>query len=195
MRWKEQELSSSTRTVADRVYAFESRQSRGGKNRQRRSLRNEPNLHQNSNSGVVSYSKSGGPRSKAGKRRASRNSFRHGPSRPAALSSSDEVWIELFARAATKRHRTIVTLEPARSAARAHLDLVCVSQLRAEILDRLQVQFERAVSKGLKFDFLRAIHEHLPRHERNILKLLREPGDQLRRLNRYEQTTCGLATE
>jgi hypothetical protein len=39
--WKRPAPSSSTRTVADPVYAFGSRQSRSGKN-ERRSLRNEP---------------------------------------------------------------------------------------------------------------------------------------------------------
>ena len=57
---------------------------------------------------------------------------------------------------------------------------------------RNEPNLERAVSKGLKFDFLKAIHEHLPRHERKILKLLHEPGDQLRRLNRYEQRAASL---
>jgi hypothetical protein len=76
--------------------------------------------------------KSAGPSSKAGKRRASRNSFQHGLSRPAALGSSDQDWIERFARAATKGLRTVVTLELARSAARAHLDLLRIRKVRRQ---------------------------------------------------------------
>jgi hypothetical protein len=56
--------------------------------------------------------KSTGPRWNGGKRRASRNSFRHGLSRPAALGKADEEWIERFARAAIKGCRSAVTLEP-----------------------------------------------------------------------------------
>jgi hypothetical protein len=42
--------------VANPAYVFGSRQSRSGKNWQRRSLRNEPDLQQNSSSRVMSYS-------------------------------------------------------------------------------------------------------------------------------------------
>jgi hypothetical protein len=81
--------------------------------------------------------KSTGPRSTAGKRRARGNSFRHGLSRPAAPGSSDQDWIDRFARAATKGCRTAITLELARSAACAQLDLVRIGQVRAATIERL----------------------------------------------------------
>jgi hypothetical protein len=92
--------------------------------------------------------KSAGPSSKAGKRRASRNSFQHGLSRPAALGSSDQDWIERFARAATKGLRTVVTLELARSAARAHLDLLRIRKVRAASIQQLNINFEKWLSAG-----------------------------------------------
>ena len=87
-----------------------------------------------------------GPRSTAGKRRASHNSFRHGLSSPVAFAKSDQDWIERFARAATKGSRTVLTLELAHSAARAHLDLLRIRQVRAETIDRMQIAFERSGS-------------------------------------------------
>jgi hypothetical protein len=90
--------------------------------------------------------KSAGPSSKAGKRRASGNSFQHGLSKPAALGSSDQDWIERFARAATKGRRTVVTLELARSATCAHLDLLRIRKVRAASIQHLSINLEKWLS-------------------------------------------------
>jgi len=87
--------------------------------------------------------RSGGPRSQAGKRRSSRNSFQHGLSKPSSLGSADHDWIERFVRAATEGDRTLVTLELARSAAMAHLDVLRVRQTRAAILKQLDAALEK----------------------------------------------------
>src|SRR3954462_3979198 len=73
--------------------------------------------------------KSSGPKTSTGKRRASANSYRHGLSLQAEDGqSSDE--IEALAQ------RMIGgVLQYARSAARAHLDLVRVRQINADIIN------------------------------------------------------------
>jgi hypothetical protein len=118
--------------------------------------------------------RSGGPRSQAGKRRASRNSIRHGLSRPATLGYSDQKWVERFVRAATKGHRTLVTVELSRSAAWAHLDLLRVRQTRAAGVKVLNADLERWQSAASsKMD---------PKRNEIRLALLR-----LNRIDRYEQ--------
>jgi hypothetical protein len=117
--------------------------------------------------------KSAGPRSKAGKRRASGNSFQHGLSKPAALGSSDQDWIERFARAATKGRRTVVTLELARSAACAHLDLLRIRKVRAASIQQLSINFEKWLSAG---------GSNMEQRNMTHIALLR-----LNRIDRYER--------
>jgi hypothetical protein len=81
-------------------------------------------------------------------------------------------------------------LELARSPACAHLNLVRIRKVRAEIITRLDVEFELFASRGSKFDLRNFINDDFPRHERKLPKLLRDPQDQLRRLNRYEQRSA-----
>jgi hypothetical protein len=117
--------------------------------------------------------RSGGPRSQAGKRRSSQNSFQHGLSRPITLGAADQDWVERFVRAATKRHRTLVTLEWARSAAMAHLDLLRVRQARAACIKQLNADLERWTSMAVS---------KTDQHTEIDLALKR-----LNRLDRYDQ--------
>jgi hypothetical protein len=64
-----------------------------------------------------------GPRSKAGKGRASHNSTCHGLSKAAVFDASDREWIDRFALEAARGDRCALALELARSAAGFHLDL------------------------------------------------------------------------
>jgi hypothetical protein len=118
-------------------------------------------------------SRSSGPRSQAGKRRASRNSYQHGLSKPATFGRLDRDWIEHFAHAATRGHRTLVTLELGRSAAVAQLDLLRVQQTRAAIVGQLYAAFEKPRS---------TTSSRRDRRDEISLALLR-----LKRLDRYEQ--------
>jgi len=117
--------------------------------------------------------RSGGPRSQAGKRRASRNSYQHGLSRPATFGSLDEDWVERFVRAATKENRNLVTLELARSAAVAHLDILRVRQARAASIKQLDAALDKRRS---------TTRSRRDRRDEISLAVLR-----LNRLDRYEQ--------
>ena len=78
--------------------------------------------------------KSTGPKTSTGKRRASANSYRHGLSLQADDGqSSDEV--EALAQRIIGGFADQSVLQYARSAARAHLDLVRVRQINADIIN------------------------------------------------------------
>jgi hypothetical protein len=81
-------------------------------------------------------SKSTGPRTSAGKRRASGNAYRHGLN--VQIDDEDhsdavELLVRLIAGDAANQH----LLPYARSAARAHLDLVRVRQIKVDIINRV----------------------------------------------------------
>jgi hypothetical protein len=78
--------------------------------------------------------KSTGPRSSAGKRRARRNSYRHGLS-VAAAGRPDQV--ERVAREIAGAGADAMVLEQARSAAQAQLDLVQIRRMRVSLIQRM----------------------------------------------------------
>jgi hypothetical protein len=84
-----------------------------------------------------------GPRSKAGKGRASRNSIRHGLSKPAVFDASDREWIERFALEAARGDQSALALELARSAAGFHLDLTRIRKVRAKVTEEMITNFEK----------------------------------------------------
>lgn len=78
-----------------------------------------------------------GPRSGAGKKRASRNSFRHGLSAKIVPSAERAKYIEDLAREIAGGASDLVSLELARTAAEAALDLARIRQVRVALIDRL----------------------------------------------------------
>ena len=78
--------------------------------------------------------KSTGPRSSAGKRRARRNSYRHGLS-VAAAGRPDQV--ERLAREIAGAGADAMVLEQARSVAKAQLDLTQIRRMRASLIQRM----------------------------------------------------------
>lgn len=78
--------------------------------------------------------KSTGPRSAAGKRRASRNSFRHGLSVTAAPSATKR--IGTFARQIAGRNANATLLQAARSIAAAALDLAQIRRIKLALIER-----------------------------------------------------------
>jgi len=78
--------------------------------------------------------KSIGPRSSAGKRRARRNSYRHGLS-VAAAGRPEQV--ERLARKIAGAGADAMVLEQARSVAQAQLDLTQIRRMRASLIQRM----------------------------------------------------------
>ena len=77
--------------------------------------------------------KSTGPRSSAGKRRARRNSYRHGLSIGAAGRPGSDEQVERLARKIAGAGADAMVLEQARSVAQAQLDLTQIRRMRASL--------------------------------------------------------------
>ena len=81
--------------------------------------------------------RSTGPRSRAGRKRSSRNSFRHGLAAGVITNAERIKRIERLARKIAGVTRDIVTLECARAIAQAEFDLAQVRRVKAAIMSRV----------------------------------------------------------
>jgi len=78
---------------------------------------------------------SSGPRSNTGKRRSSGNALRHGLSR--VINKSGGADIEALARLLVGEQADQESLEHARSAVRAHLDLLRIREVKRDLMERV----------------------------------------------------------
>ena len=81
--------------------------------------------------------KSTGPRSSVGKRRTSRNSYRHGFSASVTSSAERTKWIEKLARNIAGNSTDVVVLQCARDAAQAELDLAQIGRVKVALIERM----------------------------------------------------------
>jgi hypothetical protein len=81
--------------------------------------------------------KSTGPRTSAGKRRARRNSYRHGLSVGAAGRPECAEQVEKLAREIAGAAADAIILEQARSIAQAQLDLMQIRRMRISLIQRM----------------------------------------------------------
>ena len=81
--------------------------------------------------------KSTGPRSSAGKRRARRNSYRHGLSVGAAGRPGSDEHVEKLARKIAGAGADTMVLEQARSVAQAQLDVIQIRLMRVSLIHRM----------------------------------------------------------
>jgi hypothetical protein len=81
--------------------------------------------------------KSTGPRSRAGKRRTSRNAYRHGLSYGVAADAAFAKHVESLAQKIAGRGADAVTLEIARSVARAEFELAQIRRIKVALIARL----------------------------------------------------------
>jgi hypothetical protein len=81
--------------------------------------------------------KSTGPRSRAGKRRASRNAYRHGLSHGVAGAAAFGKQVEALAQKIAGRGADAVTLEIARSVACAEFELAQIRRVRVALVARM----------------------------------------------------------
>ena len=80
--------------------------------------------------------RSTGPKSAAGKRKASRNAYRHGRSRPMPLDPLATARVEAIVRALVDADAGVAGQEAAREWAEAQLEVLRVRGVRAEMWDR-----------------------------------------------------------
>jgi hypothetical protein len=81
--------------------------------------------------------KSTGPRSSVGKRRTSRNAYRHGLTASVTSSAERTKRIERFARKIAGNATDAVILECARDAAQAELDLAQIRRVKVALIERM----------------------------------------------------------
>ena len=81
--------------------------------------------------------KSTGPRSKAAKKRASRNAFRYGLSLSLTSSAAIAKRLDVLARKIAGNSKNEIILEHARAAAQAELDLARVRQVKVALIERV----------------------------------------------------------
>jgi hypothetical protein len=81
--------------------------------------------------------RSTGPRSRAGKKRASRNSYRHGLSSGVATSAEFAKHVESLARKIAGCGVDAVSLEVARAVARAEFELAQIRRVRVALIARM----------------------------------------------------------
>ena len=81
--------------------------------------------------------KSTGPRSRATKKRASRNAYRHGLSLSLTSSAAIAKRLDVLARKIACNIKNEIILEHARAAAHAELDLARIRQVKVALIERL----------------------------------------------------------
>jgi hypothetical protein len=149
--------------------------------------------------------KSTGPRSRAGRKRASRNSYRHGLSSGIAAAAECAKHVEDLARKIAGRGADAVTLEIARSIARAELDLVQIRRVRVALIARLSefgelempnplrtsrdvMRFLTSVVRGLPSSLSVPVPPSMPSSEpERSAEAMRRALPELLKLDRYER--------
>jgi hypothetical protein len=91
-----------------------------------------------------------GPRSGAGKKRASNNSYRHGLTSSVASSAELAKSVEKLAREIAADATDAVTLEYARAAAQAEFDLARIRQVKVAMIERMSAFGELEAPEAFK---------------------------------------------
>jgi hypothetical protein len=122
--------------------------------------------------------KSAGPRTEAGKRRASRNAHWHGLASQSVLSVDFRQQIEELTRTLSGDSDSALTREWARTAAESTLDLARVQHVKLALLNRITAAQDQQNSSSRRLK-----SQGSEQSEENILLVLSE----LQALERYEQ--------
>jgi hypothetical protein len=149
--------------------------------------------------------KSTGPRTRAGKKRASRNSYRHGFSYGVAAATAFAGHIEALAQKIAGRGVNAVTLEIARSVARAEFELAQIRRVKVAMIVRISEfgafevsnplgtfrQIKRIlnlIDRGLRWDLDVPAPPQLPSSEpERSAEAVRRTLPELLKLDRYER--------
>ncbi len=154
-------------------------------------------------------SQSTGPRTSAGKRRARRNSYRHGLSVGAAGRPGSAEHVERLAREIAGPGADSLVLEQARSAAHAQLDLVKIRRMRVSLIQRMaefgtldipdplgtrrdMKRVLQLIDRGLQWDLSVLPAPSMPSSEPDrAAEAMRRALPELLKLDRYERSAAG----
>jgi hypothetical protein len=129
--------------------------------------------------------KSTGPRSRAGKKRAGRNAYRHGLSYGVAAFAKH---VEALAQKIAGRGADGITLEIARSVARAEFELAQIRRVKVALIARMSEFGEFKVSSPLPWDLNAPAAPQMPSSEpEHSAEAMRRALPELLKLDRYEQ--------
>ena len=149
--------------------------------------------------------RSTGPRSRAGKKRASRNSYRHGLSSGVATSAEFAKHVESLARKIAGRGADAVSLEVARAVARAEFDLAQIRRVRVALIARMAefgefevpdqlptcrgvIRFLTSIDRGRPCDLSVPTPPSMPSSEpERTAEAVRRALPELLKLDRYER--------
>jgi hypothetical protein len=149
--------------------------------------------------------KSTGPRSRAGRGRASRNAYRHGLSYGVAGAAEFGKHVEAWAQKIAGRGADAVTLEIARSIARAELDLVQIRRAKVAVIARMSefgeldvpnpvrtrrdvMRFLTSLDRGLPVSLAVPVSPSMPSSEpERSAEAMRRALPELLKLDRYER--------
>jgi len=152
--------------------------------------------------------KSTGPRSSAGKRRARRNSYRHGLSIGAAGRPGSDEHVERLARKIAGAGADAMVLEQARSVAKAQLDLTQIRRMRASLIQRMAEfgvldtpdplgtfrdikRILKSIDRGLPWDLSVPPPPSMPSSEPDrTAEAIRRALPELLKLDRYERSAA-----
>jgi hypothetical protein len=149
--------------------------------------------------------KSTGPRTRSGKKRASRNSYRHGLSYGVAGAVAFAKQIEGLAKKIAGRSADAATLEIARAVARAEFELAQIRRVKVALIARMSEfgEFElsnplgtfrqikrilNVIDKGLPWDINASAPPQMPSSEpEHSAEAVRRALPELLKLDRYER--------
>jgi hypothetical protein len=149
--------------------------------------------------------KSTGPRTRAGKKRASRNSYRHGLSYGVAAAAQCTKKVEALAQKIAGRGADAVTLEMTRSVARAEFELAQIRRIKVALIARMGEfgEFEvsnplgtfrqikrilNLIDRGLPWDINASAPPQIPSSEpEHSAEAMRRALPELLKLDRYER--------
>jgi hypothetical protein len=149
--------------------------------------------------------KSTGPRSRSGKKRASRNAYRHGLSYGVAGAAEFAKHVEALAQKIAGRGADAVTLEIARSVAGAEFELAQIRRVKVALIARMSEfgEFEvpnllgtfrqikrilNSIDRGLPWDLNAPTPPQMPSSEpEHSAEAVRRALPELLKLDRYER--------
>ena len=121
--------------------------------------------------------KSTGPRSRAAKKRASRNAYRHGLSLSLTSSAAIAKQLDVLARKIAGNSKNEIILEHARVAAQAELDLARVRQVKVALIERVSAR--GSLETAELFNSVRETSQFLISIERGEMPAMPERVDHL----------------
>jgi hypothetical protein len=137
-------------------------------------------------------SASTGPRSGSGRKRASRNSYRHGLAARAAPSAKLAKAVERLARKIARDSSNTVVLEHACATAQALFDLARIRQIKVTVIERTLAlgASDTLTAESPASELVEAEAGPSPTALERLAEAMRQALPELVKLDRYERRAC-----